>query len=61
MRKERAIATLDSLPSEFAIEELVEKLIFIEKIEEGLKQIDSGAEMSLEEAKKRFTERWQNQ
>ena len=40
-RKDKAIHTLDTLPDEFAIEELVERLLFIEKVEEGLKQADN--------------------
>ena len=59
MRKDKAIHTLDTLPDEFAIEELIEKLLFIEKVEEGLKQAESGKTISLEEAKKRFEDKWQ--
>jgi hypothetical protein len=40
MNREQAIAVLQELPQEFNLEELMEKLIFIEKVEQGLKQLD---------------------
>ena len=42
----------DSLPSEFSIDDLLEKLIVIQKIEEGLKQSNDKQVVSTEEAKK---------
>ena len=42
MKREKVIATVNDLPQEFEMEELLEKLIFVEKIENGLKQLDSG-------------------
>ena len=41
-----------NLPEEFDLDELVERLIFIEKVEEGLKEIDEGKGIALEDAKK---------
>jgi hypothetical protein len=40
MNREKAIAALQELPQEFNLEELMEKLIFVEKVEQGLKQLD---------------------
>lgn len=40
MNREQAIDVLQKLPQEFDLEELLEKLIFIEKVEQGLKQLD---------------------
>jgi len=37
MNKIRVIETLDSLPDEFDTEALIEKLLFIEKVEKGMK------------------------
>jgi len=33
---------IKELPQEFELEELMEKLIFVEKVELGLKQLDDG-------------------
>ena len=33
---------MKELPQEFGLEELMEKLIFVEKVEQGLKQLDEG-------------------
>lgn len=58
MRKSRVIETLDSLPEEFNTEELIEKLLFIEKVEIGMKDVSEGKTMSIKEAKKRFENKW---
>ena len=38
MKKAKVLETLESFPDEFSAEKLIEKLIFIEKVEEGIKQ-----------------------
>ena len=52
MKREKAIQTINELPPEFDIEELIEKLIFIEKVEKGLKEADEGKTISHEQLKK---------
>ena len=42
MKREKVIAAIKELPQEFELEELMEKLIFVEKVELGLKQLDDG-------------------
>lgn len=42
MNKDKVIATVNDMPSDFDLDMLVEKLIFIEKVEKGIKQADSG-------------------
>lgn len=59
MEKRKVIETLNHLPDEFDIEELVEKLLFIEKVEKGLKDSEKGRTMSLQEAKQRVESKWQ--
>ncbi len=61
MRKSKVIETLESLPEEFNIEELVEKLVFVEKVEKGLQDIAEGKVLTLEEAKKRMRSKWETQ
>ena len=60
MKKDKALATIESLPEEFDIEDLVEKLLFVERVEEGLKQADEGKTITLEEARQQFERKWQS-
>jgi len=59
MEKRKVIETLSQLSDEFDIEELVEKLLFIEKVEKRLKDSEEGRTMSLQEAKQRVESKWQ--
>ena len=61
MNKLRVIETLDSLPDEFDTEALIEKLLFIEKVEKGMKEAAEGKTISLQEAKQRFEKRWKEE
>lgn len=54
MTRDKALQTIKDLPSEFELEELIEKLIFIDKVEKGLQQIAEGKTVSHEEAKRRL-------
>ncbi|MBP9924959.1 MAG: hypothetical protein KBF45_03135 [Cyclobacteriaceae bacterium] len=42
MKREKVIDVIKQLPQEFDLEELMEKLIFVEKVEQGLKQLNEG-------------------
>jgi hypothetical protein len=42
LTKERLQTTIEHLPDSFSIDELIEQLIFIEKVELGLRQSDEG-------------------
>lgn len=42
VKKEKALDAVNDLPQEFELEELIEKLILVEKVESGLKQLDEG-------------------
>ena len=52
--KDRAIQALRALPEHATIEDAIERLCFIAKIEEGLRQSDAGQLVSHEEVKKHF-------
>lgn len=52
--KERAIEAIRTLPDGATIDEAIERLCFIAKIEEGIRQSDAGQVVSHEEVKKRF-------
>lgn len=58
MNKSKVIETLDKLPEEFSTEELIDKLIFIEKVEQGMKDVEEGKVISLDEAKERMDKKW---
>ena len=52
MNKTTALKTIKEFPAHFSIDELFEKLVFIEKVEEGIKDADNGKLYSTKEAKK---------
>ena len=52
--KQRAIEALHTLPDDATIDDAIERLCFIAKIEEGLRQSDAGQLTDHEEVKKRF-------
>ena len=49
-------AALPNLPNEFSIDEIVERLILIEKIENGRKQYAEGKILTSDEVKQRMKE-----
>jgi hypothetical protein len=52
--KRRAIEALQALPEQATIEDAIERLCFIAKIEEGLRQSDARQLVSHDEIKKQF-------
>ncbi|MEO6733042.1 MAG: hypothetical protein ABIN01_17595 [Ferruginibacter sp.] len=46
MKREKVLDTINGLPHEFELEELLEKLVFVEKVESGLKQLEAGKVIS---------------
>ena len=52
--KERALDALRSLPDDASLEDAIERLCFIAKIEEGLRQSEAGELISHEEVKKQL-------
>ena len=46
MKREKILETVKEFPQEFELEELIERLIFVDKVEKGLKQLDEGKTMS---------------
>jgi predicted transcriptional regulator len=57
LTKEKLNRTIDSLPDTFTIDELIDKLIFMEKVEEGYQQSEEGKVVSNEDVK-RMIDRW---
>ncbi len=49
--KEKVIDSLKNLPDSFSIDELIDQLLFIEKVEKGLAQSEKGEVYTTEQAK----------
>ncbi len=52
--KDKLLKTLDELPQSFSIDDLIEHLIFVQKVENGLNESDTGKTVSNKEAKNRM-------
>ena len=51
MKRDKAIDTIKELPKEFELEALMEKLVFVEKVEQGLAQLKKGKTIPHEKVK----------
>ncbi len=58
MKKEKVIEAVTELPQEFELDVLLEKLIFIDKVEKGLEQIQLGKTKTHEEVKEIVKKWW---
>jgi predicted transcriptional regulator len=52
--KKQVLETLEDLPSDATVEEAIERLYFLAKIQEGLRQAEAGQTVPHEEAKQRL-------
>jgi predicted transcriptional regulator len=57
MKRDKVIDTVKELPQEFSLEELIERLIFVEKMEQGLKQLEEGKTVDHEQVKE-IAKKW---
>ena len=57
LTKERLNKTIEGLPDSFTIDELIDQLIFIEKVEEGYQQSEEGKVVSNEDVKQ-MIDKW---
>ena len=55
LTREEVIKSINELPEEFSFDEILDRLLLLDKIEIGLEQSQSGNTMSTEEAKKRLS------
>jgi len=51
LTKDKINKTINNLPDSFTIDELIDQLIFIEKVEEGILQSEKGKVISNEDVK----------
>lgn len=56
MTKEKVIETVNDLPADFELDVLLEKLIFIDKVEKGLEQIDNGKTLTHNQVKEQVSQ-----
>jgi predicted transcriptional regulator len=52
--KDKALEAIEQLPSDATVDQMMEQLYFLSKVQRGLQQIDAGQVVSHEEAKRRF-------
>lgn len=57
MKKSKAIEAINELPQEFDLDELIEKLVFVEKVEQGLEQLKEGKTLPHDQVKE-LTKKW---
>lgn len=55
LTKEKIKSVIDTLPENFTIEDVMEELIIIDKIEQGLKDIEDGNVYTTEELKQKLS------
>lgn len=58
MKKDTVIETLASFDNEFDAEKLIQKLLFIEEVEKGLKDVKEGRVHSYNGIKEKFSTKW---
>jgi predicted transcriptional regulator len=52
--RERILEVLRTLPPDATVDDAIERLVFMAKVEEGLAQLDAGQGVPHEEVKRRF-------
>jgi predicted transcriptional regulator len=52
LTKDKVRRTLDRLPENFTVDQIVEELVVLNKIEEGLKDVEKGRVFTTEQVKK---------
>jgi len=57
MKRDKAMETVKEFPQAFELEDLIERLVFVEKVEKGLQQVQEGKTISHEQVKE-MTKKW---
>lgn len=55
--KAKIVRAVEELPEDATIEDAIERLVFLHKIEVGLKQVEEGKTVSLDEVESRLKRR----
>lgn len=56
LTKELVNSQIKDMPNEFTLDELIERLIVVEKVNQGLKEVEIGKTISEEELDKKMAE-----
>jgi predicted transcriptional regulator len=54
LTRERMIEAIRELPEDASVDDAIERLVFLAKIEEGLEQLDGGQGISHQEVRRRL-------
>jgi hypothetical protein len=57
LKKEKIIKSIENMPDKFSIEEVIERIVLLQKTEIGLEQSYKGETYSTEESRKKL-EKW---
>ena len=57
MKRDKLMDTIKDFPKEFELEDLIEKLVFVEKVEKGLTQAKEGKTIAHENVKE-IAKKW---
>jgi predicted transcriptional regulator len=57
LTKDKVRKTVDRLPENFTVEQIIEELVVLNKIEEGLKDVENGRIFTSDQVKKQL-KRW---
>jgi hypothetical protein len=55
VNRNKVLNAVSEMPQEFEVEELIERLLFIQSVEEGLQQSKAGNILSIDEAKNQLS------
>lgn len=61
MKRETALKIIHSLPKEFKLEDLFEKLLFIDQVEKGIEQSEKNKTVPHEKVIEQFGQKWSKQ
>jgi len=54
MTRDRMVEAIRELPADASVDDAIERLVFLAKIEEGLEQLDKGQRIPHDEVKRRL-------
>lgn len=57
MKKDSVLDAINDFPQEFELEDLIEKLVFVEKVEKGLQQLEE-SKTTTHEVVKEAIKKW---
>jgi predicted transcriptional regulator len=56
MKKQEILKALETLPDDASIEDAIDRLVYMYKIEQGIKDADAGRKVSQEEVRERMAQ-----